>query len=186
MVKELKNATPIVLKEYRALQNANKKSDYKEDAKLHTGQWSWSSYILKGERQPEFAAHCPQTVELLEGFRRPTIMSETPFSFAFFSTMGPNATIAPHHGPCNLRLRCHFPLIVPDGDLGMEVGGELVRWRVGEPVFFDDTFEHHVWNRTNQERVVLLFDVWHPELADDEIDAIKDMFNHAREQGWIK
>jgi aspartate beta-hydroxylase len=68
----------------------------------------------------------------------------------------------------------------------MEVGGELVRWRVGEPVFFDDTFEHHVWNRTNQERVVLLFDVWHPELADDEIDAIKDMFNHAREQGWIK
>jgi len=53
-------------------------------------------------------------------------------------------------------------------------------------VFFDDTFEHHVWNRTNQERVVLLFDVWHPELAEDEIDAIKDMFSHAREQGWIK
>lgn len=54
-------------------------------------------------------------------------MSQTPFSFAFFSTLRPNAEIKPHFGPCNLRIRCHFPLIVPsNGDVGMEVGGITV------------------------------------------------------------
>ena len=35
---------------------------------------------------------------------------------------------------------------------------------------------HHVWNRSSESRVVLLFDIWHPELERDEVDAIKDMF----------
>jgi hypothetical protein len=33
---------------------------------------------------------------------------------------------------------------------------------------------HHVWNRSSESRVVLLFDIWNPELR-DEVD-IKDMF----------
>mgnify|MGYP003386728315 CR=1 FL=1 len=41
-----------------------------------------------------------------------------------------------------------------------------------------------VWNNTDQERVVLLFDIWHPDLDSDEITAVTDMFSYAREQGW--
>ena len=188
---QLRNAHPTMVQEYRALrEKTNRSSDYKEEAKdeakLHTGSWAWNSYILKGDRQPDFAAHCPNTVEVLESFRSPVLMAGTPFSFAFFSTMGPGAQIAPHFGPCNLRIRCHFPLIVPnEPDVGMEVGGEQVTWEAGKPIFFDDAFEHKVWNRTSQERVVLLFDLWHPDLHEDEIDAITDMFSYAREQGWM-
>ena len=40
-------------------------------------------------------------------------MAGTPFSFCFFSTLHAGAEIAAHSGPCNLRLRCHLPLIVP-------------------------------------------------------------------------
>jgi len=185
---QLRNAHPAILKEYLGLRAKKGQSDYKEDAKLHTGEWQWNSYILKGDRQSEFASHCPQTAETLESFRNPTLMADTPFSFAFFSTMGGKATIAPHNGPCNLRLRCHFPLLVPQAsqDYGMEVGGQVVIWKAGEPVFFDDAYEHRVWNNTGEERVVLLFDLWHPELTEAEIDAVRDMFSHAREQGWIK
>jgi aspartate beta-hydroxylase len=50
-------------------------------------------------------------------------MSQTPFSFSFFSTLAGNSEISPHYGPCNLRIRCHFPLIVPSGDCGMEIAG---------------------------------------------------------------
>lgn len=32
---------------------------------------------------------------------------------------------------------------------------------------FDDCYEHEVWNRTDEERVLLLFDLWHPELAEE-------------------
>jgi aspartate beta-hydroxylase len=79
-------------------------------------------------------------------------------------------------------------LIVPTAstEVGMEVGGQVVHWNAGEPVFFDDSYEHNVWNHTKEERVLLLFDLWHPELDELEIDAIKDMFSHARDQGWIK
>lgn len=190
---QLQASHSIILEEYLKLRkHVDNSSDYKEeaakdDAKLHTGSWAWNSYILKGERQPDFAAHCPNTVEILESFRSPTLMGDTPFSFAFFSTMGPGASIAPHHGPCNLRLRCHFPLIVPSKstDMGMEVGGEMLTWQSNKPVFFDDAYEHKVWNHTKEERVVLLFDLWHPDLHEMEIDAIRDMFSYAREQGWM-
>ncbi len=70
------------------------------------------------------------------------LMTGTPFSFAFFSTLHGNTSIAAHSGPCNLRIRCHFPLIVPEGDCGMTVGDETVRWVAGEPVYFDDCYEH--------------------------------------------
>ncbi len=70
-------------------------------------------------------------------------MVGTPFSFAFHSVLGAHSTIAPHFGPCNLRIRCHFPLIVPSGtNLGMEIGGKSVQWQAGKPIFFDDSYEH--------------------------------------------
>lgn len=43
-----------------------------------------------------------------------------------------------------------------------------------------------VWNKTNEERVILLFDMWHPDLHEDEIEAIQDMFEEAKKKGWLK
>ena len=33
---------------------------------------------------------------------------------------------------------------------------------------FDDSIEHEAWNESEQDRVVLLFDIWRPELDDSE------------------
>ena len=163
----------IILQEYHNYRLI-KSNDYNTDGdehKLHSGEWNWVSYILKGKRISEFAINCPQTVEILESFNQPKLMSNAPFSYTFFSTLGRQSAIAAHYGPCNLRLRCHFPLIVPslsspsmplkstpadslstdnqekqqredEPEIGMRVGGELVQWQVNEPVFFDDTYEH--------------------------------------------
>ena len=35
-------------------------------------------------------------------------------------------------------------------------------WRPGEVFVFDDTYEHEVWNDTDEERVILLFDFDRP------------------------
>ena len=32
---------------------------------------------------------------------------------------------------------------------------------------FDDCYDHEVWNKTDGERVLLLFDLWPPELAEE-------------------
>ena len=45
-----------------------------------------------------------------------------------------------------------------------------------EAVVFDDSFEHEVWNLSEETRVVLLIDVWHPDLTPFEIQALQFMF----------
>jgi aspartate beta-hydroxylase len=138
----------VIKQEYESLRKLEPTSDFnikqsnETEHKLHSGQWDWNSYILKGVRQSSFASKCPKTVELLESLDSPKLMVNTPFSFAFFSTLHKNSNISSHYGPCNLRIRCHLPLVVPDGDCGMEVGGIKIKWEVGKPLFFDDCYEH--------------------------------------------
>ncbi len=36
---------------------------------------------------------------------------------------------------------------------------------LGEPFLFDDTVEHEAWNKSDQDRVILIFEVWRPELT---------------------
>ena len=121
------------------------KSDYdanNNERKLHHGGWDWNSYLLKGVRQQSFAVSCPKTTETLESFTEcPQLMTGTPFSYAFFSTLTSKSSIQPHNAPCNLRIRCHFPLIIPN-DCGMRIAGNEYKWKVGEPMFFDDSYEH--------------------------------------------
>src|SRR5262249_31685165 len=55
-------------------------------------------------------------------------------------------------------------LIIPmqRADCRMRVGGETVCWEPGKCVVFDDFYHHEVWNDTDEERVVLLFDFERP------------------------
>mmetsp|Transcript_6839 Transcript_6839/g.10277 ORF Transcript_6839/g.10277 Transcript_6839/m.10277 type:complete len:174 (+) Transcript_6839:82-603(+) len=125
----LKKRTSIIIKEYEKWHSKpSTVSDYKlktDEHTLHKGSWEWSSYIMKGVKQTEFAVNCPETTLALESV--PGLMHSVPFSYAFFSTLKKNSQIAPHTGPCNIRLRCHLPLVVPDGDCGMNIGTNF--WR---------------------------------------------------------
>jgi aspartate beta-hydroxylase len=42
-------------------------------------------------------------------------------------------------------------------------------------VTFDDTFLHEAWNRTDERRVVLILDTWHPDLTEAECSALRDL-----------
>jgi aspartate beta-hydroxylase len=33
---------------------------------------------------------------------------------------------------------------------------------------FDDSFEHEAWNKGARERIVLIVDIWHPDLTPRE------------------
>ena len=83
------------------------------------------------------------------------------------SIVGAGTALKPHCGPTNHRLRLHLPLLVPEGDTAMRVGGEARPWVEGVVSVLDDSFEHEVWNRGERARVLLLVDVWHPELTEE-------------------
>ena len=75
----------------------------------------------------------------------------------------------------NTRLICHLPLVVPPG-CGFRVGNETREWEPGKLLIFDDTIEHEAWNDSSEDRIILIFDVWRPELRDDERRAVTMMF----------
>jgi aspartyl/asparaginyl beta-hydroxylase (cupin superfamily) len=97
----------------------------------------------------------------------------------------------------NLRLRIHLPLIVPKDvkpdaysvnpvtKCGLRVGDQIRSWEEGKVIVLDDSYEHEVWNETNDVRVLLLVDVWHPDVRKVERERIGKMFGFAKSKGWI-
>jgi hypothetical protein len=90
---------------------------------------------------------------------------------AFFSYVAGHTHILPHCGFTNGHLRCHLSLVAT-GKSRIRVGEEVREWQLGKIVVFDDTFEHEVWNNSTEAGLVLLFDIFHPELGEPEIDAL--------------
>jgi aspartyl/asparaginyl beta-hydroxylase (cupin superfamily) len=93
-----------------------------------------------------------------------------------FSLLAPGTRIPAHSGVANFRLVGHLPLIVPPG-CGFRVGPETRQWDAGKLLVFDDTIEHEAWNGGDRDRVVLIFDVWHPDLEAEERRAISTLFD---------
>lgn len=135
----------------------------------------WSAFYLwkNGEPVADNIARCPNTMAALAGAPLARIKGRTPS--VLFSLLRPGAVIPPHHGFVNTRLICHLPLIVPDG-CAFRVGNDTRPWREGKAWLFDDTIEHEAWNRSSETRVILLFDVWRPELSDEERALVATMF----------
>ena len=62
------------------------------------------------------------------------------------------------------------------------VGGETREWREGEAFAFDDTIEHEAWNRSDQDRAVLILDCWNPHLSEEERAMICRLYDVADAQ----
>jgi aspartate beta-hydroxylase len=132
---------------------------------LNNADWSACYLIRNGVEVAEMATRCPTTMAALREAPLCRIEGRTPS--VIFSALRPGARIPPHNGYTNIRLICHLPLIVP-GNCGLRVGNETRPPRVGELVVFDDSIEHEAWNNSNELRVILLFDIWRPELSAEE------------------
>jgi aspartyl/asparaginyl beta-hydroxylase (cupin superfamily) len=92
------------------------------------------------------------------------------------SLLKPGARIPPHTGMLNPRFICHVPLVVPP-ECGFRVGNSTQEWHEGKLMLFDDTIEHEAWNDSAFDRLVLIFDVWRPELSTDEQEQISTLFH---------
>lgn len=60
---------------------------------------------------------------------------------------------------------------MPEG-AAIRVGGETRRWREGRALLFEDSFEHEAWNGGETTRVILIADLWHPDLTPAETRAL--------------
>lgn len=154
-VKRLLEAYPRIKREL--LRNAHNFSSIEGDlffGRDVTRDGKWSKIYLKWYADPPRYAErlFPETMAVLK---------ECPdLHLAMFSKLAPGARILPHWGPFAGCIRGHLGLITPKSDeCFIIVDGRKRRWRNGEMLFFDDTYEHEVHNNTNEERVVLFFDI---------------------------
>ena len=139
------------------------------------GNPDWSAYYLirDGEIVHENVARCPKTIAALADVPHTSMKGRSPS--VLFSLLRPGARIPPHTGLVNTRLICHLPLLVPP-DCALRVGNETRVPVEGKVWVFDDTMEHEAWNLSDRPRVILLFEVWRPELTDEERVLVSTMF----------
>lgn len=131
------------------------------EARSLAASGSWHQYLLYryGERMDEHCARCPRTAALVDA-----IPGADTAALVYFSVLGPHTHVTAHAGPTNLRIRCHLPLVVPPG-CTLRVGSVTRPWREGKCLVFDDSFVHEADNPSGNDRIVLLVDVWHPDLT---------------------
>ncbi len=141
---------------------------------INNPDWSTFHLFENGAPVAEHVHKCPAIFEAVTrgvplcmiGPRAPSIM---------LSLLKPGAKIPPHTGMVNCRYICHLPLVIPSG-CGFRVGEQTRKWTEGELLLFDDSVEHEAWNDSDQNRLVLIFDVWRPELGDDEQAMVRTLF----------
>ena len=135
----------------------------------------WGACFLweYGIQNPAVTVRCPETVKALAEAPQNHVPGKAPS--AFFSILKPGGHIPPHTGVTNTRAIVHLPLVVP-ADCDFRVGGETRAWREGKAFAFDDTIEHEAWNRSGEQRIVLIFDVWNPHLSAAEQDHLAKLF----------
>ncbi len=131
--------------------------------------WDAFFFYRDGVRIDGNHRRCPATSGVLESLPLVRIREHAPE--ICYSVLAPGTHILPHTGVTNIRVVVHLPLIIP-ADCAIEVGGQTHAWREGEVVVFDDTFEHHAWNRSSERRVILLMDAWNPHLSAVEREAV--------------
>lgn len=136
---------------------------------------AWSAFFLwkNGEIVAENATRCPKTMQALRDAPLAHVPHRSPS--ILFSLLRSGARIPPHNGLVNTRLICHLPVIAP-GQSSFRVGNDVRDWVEGKAWLFDDTIEHEAWNNSNQTRVILLFDVWRPELSAQERALVVSLF----------
>jgi aspartate beta-hydroxylase len=136
--------------------------------------WSARFFWKDGHRQEEALSRHSAVEQALSHAPLCDIPGATPS--VLFSRLKPHAAIPPHNGLLNVRLICHLPLVIP-GNGFLRVGSQKRSWTEGELLVFDDSIEHEAANQSDAERVILLFDIWRPELSKEEQDLIRALLS---------
>eukprot|EP00439_Symbiodinium_sp_Y106_P017396 s2549_g2.t1 len=96
------------------------------------------------------------------------------YSHAFFSALTPGSHIVKHFGPSNRMLRVWLPLCGFDG-FRLRVGDVILKPKAGEAFVWDHSYEHEAWHEGPETRVVLIVDIWHPDLTDAEVKFLRTL-----------
>lgn len=164
-MKELEQNWITIRDEAQKQLDKKKNSFISEDENLREkGDWKEFNLFVRGKKNEENCHKTPFTCKLIEkieaakGCKRGQVK---------FSLLSPGVHIWPHCGPTNCRIRAHLGLKIPE-QVFIRVANETRSWQEGKFIVFDDSFEHEVWHNGTEHRLVLIVDLWHPDLSNEQ------------------
>lgn len=129
---------------------AGERPDYLTNPTDRSTAWKTYTFRFFGIDHLPNMESCPFIASLVRKF--PAIVT------AEFSMLEPHTHILPHKGYTHKVLRSHLGMQIPVGDTAIRVGNETRSWEEGKFLIFDDSIDHEAWNRTDEQRIVLMLD----------------------------
>ncbi|XP_069362623.1 aspartyl/asparaginyl beta-hydroxylase isoform X3 [Maniola hyperantus] len=161
LARALERSWRDILKEGEAAKELYEKE--KEGLK-ERGEWTQLDVFVRGAEIPGRCARAPVTCSIV---RSEAAAARCRRGQVKFSAMEAGTHVRAHVGPTNCRLRMHLGLSNTKNTY-IRVDKETRQWQTGKTFIFDDSFEHEVWHNGSGARLVLIVDVWHPDLSAHE------------------
>ena len=166
--------------------------NYKEESENLREEGLWQQLVLfeTGIRSKKGCKLAPKTCQLIMKYMK-EISAECKHGQIKFSVIHPGTHIWPHSGPSNCRLRAHLGLVVPEvadnERLEIRIADQYAHWNEGKYLIIDDSFEHEIWyqKKNGGARLVLLIDMWHPDLSKDQKENLKPLINRNQNHSTI-
>lgn len=127
-----------------------------------------------GDLEPLGRQSCPQTFAAVKSLPHPVEIDRLGPN-VYFVVLGPDTHVLPGKGFTNARIHIEIPLWV-SGQTVRQVADTEKAWRAGEPVAYDATFVHALWNHGDGTSAALVLDAWHPDLTAAERMALTALF----------
>lgn len=177
IARRLEDAWPSLRSELAHAARVADYSPYRQDndAFLDPVHWSTAHVTFLGRRHAN-ADLLPRTLAVIEA-------AGGAAEIVSLSRIAPGGRIRPHCGPWNTRLTVHLGVQTPEG-CDLRVGDEWRTWSPGRCLVFDDSFEHEVIHNGRENRIVLLIDVWRPDLTRPERAVLEDMLAILQREYW--
>ncbi|MBK6985227.1 MAG: aspartyl/asparaginyl beta-hydroxylase domain-containing protein [Bacteroidetes bacterium] len=160
----------VILKKLELLiqhQNKNIVPYFNQTLASTPAAWSVFPLLFWGSKYADNCLQAKETIKIINQI--PGVLS------CGFSILKPNTFIKPHDGDSNVMYRCHLTLRSRGTieEIGMRVGTETITWQNGKTFAFCDAYNHEVWNKTNDERWILIIDVLREEFLDEKVSICK-------------
>ena len=171
---QLSDNYETICNEYEALLQDRKDRFQSVTSMNYESGWKTLVLFYNGHRIPDFPYHlCPKTTELMESL---------PLAgrIAGFNRQNPSSGIPLHSDGNNMWLTLQMGIHVPDERKAwIRVGPETKRWKEGECMLYDTTYEHETNNESEtQERVVLHIDFFNKlKMTPVEIEVMRYIYS---------
>ena len=180
ILKDIRKHWKVIRNEAKRIYNQQLFSKHPEDLR-DKGGWSVFKLFEFAKRSASNCLLAPVTCSLMENIPH---IADNVKGIVVFSMMEAGTHVHPHSGSSNCRLRVHLGLDVPKPHNAskmephsisrLRVKDEYLYWRNGKMFVWDDSFDHEVWHfhPLNQSRLILIFDILHPDLTENQIAAL--------------